>query len=168
MPKSLIHKILLLAFALGICLLAGYVGSYYTTPSIPTWYAGLEKPDLTPPSWVFAPVWTALYVMMGLSLYLMLVRGLQKREVQFGVSLFFFQLLLNVTWSFAYFSLHSLFLAFMAIIALWAILLCTIIQAFRVSVGAGALLIPYLFWVTFAMYLTYAIMQLNPAWVGLP
>lgn len=168
MPKSVIHKILLLAFALGICLLAGYAGSYYTTPSIPTWYAGLEKPDLNPPSWVFAPVWTALYVMMGLSLYLMLSRGLNNRDVQFGIALFLFQLLLNVSWSFAFFSVHSLFLALMVIIALWAILICTVIQAFRVTAGAGALLIPYLIWVTFALYLNYAIMQLNPAWVGLP
>jgi len=167
-PKTFIRKIILLCFALGICLLAGYVGSYYTAPSIPTWYTGLEKPDLTPPSWVFATVWTALYVMMGLSLYLMLISGLNKREVQFGVALFLFQLLLNVSWSFTFFSVHSIFLALMAIIALWAILLCTVIQAFRVSAASGALLIPYLIWVSFALYLNYAIMELNPAWAGLP
>jgi translocator protein len=168
MPKTFLRKILLLCFALGICLLAGYTGAYYTTPSIPTWYAGLQKPDLNPPSWVFAPVWTALYVMMGLSLYLMLVHGLNNRDVQFGVVLFLLQLLLNVCWSFAFFSIHSIFLAFMAIIALWAILLCTLIQAFRVSAVSGALLIPSLIWVSFALYLNYAIMQLNPASLGMP
>jgi len=168
LPKTFLRKILLLCLALGICLLAGYIGSYFTMPSIPTWYAGLVKPDLTPPSWVFGPVWTTLYVMMGLSLYLMLLHGLNNRDVQFGVVFFLFQLLLNVSWSFAFFSMHSIFLALMAVIALWATLLCTMIQAFRVSAGAGALLIPTFLWVSFAMYLNYAIMQLNPASVGIP
>ena len=168
MPKSLLKKILLLCLAVGICLLAGYVGAYFTTPSIPTWYAGLQKPDLSPPSWVFAPVWTALYVMMGFSLYLMLLKGLRNRDALFGIVLFIFQLLLSVCWSFAFFSLHSIFLALMAIIGLWAILLCTVIQAFRVSAGSGALLIPYFIWVSFALYLNYAIMQLNPASLGMP
>jgi translocator protein len=162
------RKILLLCLAIGLCLLAGYIGAYVTTPSIPTWYAGLQKPDLNPPAWVFAPVWTALYVMMGISLYLMLLQGFQSRDVQFGVALFVFQLFLNVCWSFAFFSLHSIFLALMVIIALWAVLLCTLIQAFRVSAGAGALLIPYLTWVSFALYLNYAIMLLNPGSPGMP
>jgi translocator protein len=168
LPKTFLRKIFILCIALGICLLAGYIGSYFTVPSIPTWYAGLVKPDLTPPSWVFAPVWTALYVMMGLSLYLMLLQGLNNRDVLFGVVLFAFQLLLNVSWSFAFFSMHSLFLALMVIIALWAILLCTVIQAFRVTAGAGAFLLPYFIWVSFAMYLNYALMQLNPASLGMP
>jgi tryptophan-rich sensory protein len=167
-PRTFARKILLLCCAIGICLLAGYIGSYLTIPSLPTWYAGLVKPDLNPPSWVFAPVWTLLYILMGLSLYLMLLHGLNNRDVQFGVVLFLVQLLLNVAWSFAFFSVHSIFLALMTIIALWAILLCTIIQAFRISAGAGALLLPYLLWVSFALYLNYAIMQLNPALPGMP
>ena len=71
-------KILTFIIAIGICLLAGYIGSYYTTPSIATWYAGLHKPDLTPPSWVFAPVWTFLYILMGISLYLTIRSGLKN------------------------------------------------------------------------------------------
>ena len=71
-------KIFYFVIAVGICLLAGYVGSYYTTPSIPTWYDGLQKPDITPPSWVFAPVWTALYILMGISLYLIVQSGLKN------------------------------------------------------------------------------------------
>lgn len=168
MPKTFLRKILILCIALGICLLAGYIGSYFSMPSIPTWYAGLVKPDLTPPSWVFGPVWTVLSVMMGLSLYLMLQKGLNNRDVQFGVVFFVFQLLLNISWTFAFFSMHSIFLALMAVIALWAILLCTVIQAFRVSAGAGALLLPYFIWVSFTLYLTWAIMQLNPASLGMP
>jgi tryptophan-rich sensory protein len=92
-------KILTLIFAIGICLLAGYIGSYYTTPEIPTWYAGLQKPDLNPPSWVFAPVWTVLYILMGFSLYLIVQSNLKSQEVQFGLILFIFQLMVNlVSW----------------------------------------------------------------------
>ena len=85
-------KIIYLVIAVGICLLAGYIGSYYTTPEIPTWYDGLQKPDLTPPSWVFGPVWTLLYIFMGLSLYLIIQSGLKNPEVKIALALFIFQL----------------------------------------------------------------------------
>ena len=157
-----IKKVICLVLAIGICLLAGYVGSMYTTPAIPTWYAGLQKPDLTPPSWVFAPVWTALYVLMGISLCLILLSGINKGEVLIGLVLFLIQLGLNVGWSYTFFGWHSIFFAFLCILALWAFLLCTIIQVSRFSVIGAALLIPYLFWISFAAYLNYAIMVLNP------
>jgi tryptophan-rich sensory protein len=160
-------KIIYLVLAVGICLLAGYIGSYYTTPEIPTWYASLQKPDITPPSWVFAPVWTVLYILMGLSLYLIIQSGLKNPEVKVGLILFIFQLVLNVGWSFFFFGRHSTFYGFLAIVLLWAILLCTIIQMFRISFGAALLLVPYLVWITFAAYLTYAIMMLNPASFGI-
>ena len=157
-----IKKVICLVLAIGICLLAGYVGSMYTTPAIPTWYAGLQKPDLTPPSWVFAPVWTALYVLMGISLYLILLSGINKGEVLIGLVLFLIQLGLNVGWSYTFFGWHSIFFAFLCILALWAFLLCTIIQVSRFSVIGAALLIPCLLWISFAAYLNYAIMVLNP------
>jgi benzodiazapine receptor len=166
--RSLISKAVCLVFALGICLMAGMVGSQYTAPSIPTWYAGLEKPDLTPPSWVFGPVWTVLYIMMGLSLYLILQSGIKKGEVAFGLILFIFQLLLNVGWSYVFFGGQSTLFGFVVIIALWAVLLSTIIQVFRFTVAGAALLIPYLIWVSFAAYLNYAIMMMNPISVNLP
>ena len=158
-------KILTLIFAIGICLLAGYVGSYYTTPAIPTWYAGLQKPDITPPSWVFAPVWTALYILMGISLFLILQSDLKIQEVQFGLILFIFQLMVNIGWSFFFFGLHSTFFGFLAIVLLWAVLLCTIIQVWRFSIPAAVLLIPYFVWVSFAGYLNYAILVLNPGYL---
>ena len=77
--------------AVGICLFAGYLGSLYTTPSIPTWYAGLHKPELNPPSWIFEPVWTALYILMGISLYLIWQSGIAKKEVFLGFILFAIQ-----------------------------------------------------------------------------
>ncbi len=155
-------KILTLIIAVGICLLAGYIGSYYTTPEIPTWYAGLQKPDINPPSWVFAPVWTVLYILMGISLYLIVQSDFKNQDVQFGLILFIFQLMVNIGWSFFFFGLHSTFYGFLAIVLLWAVLLCTIIQVWRFSIPAAVLLIPYFVWVSFATYLNYAILILNP------
>lgn len=160
-------KILYFVIAIGVCLLAGYIGSYYTTPEIPTWYAGLQKPDLNPPSWVFAPVWTVLYILMGISLYLIVQSGLKNPEVQLGLILFIFQLIVNIGWSFFFFGLHSTFFGFMAIVLLWAVLLCTILQLFRFSIPAAMLLIPYFGWVSFAGYLNYAILILNPGSFGI-
>lgn len=156
-----IRKVICLVLAIGICLLAGYIGSMYTTPSIPTWYAGLQKPFLTPPSWVFAPVWTALYILMGISLYLIWQSGITNHEVFMGLVLFVLQLGLNVGWSYLFFGWHSTFFALMCMIALWAMLLCTIIQVSRFSVIGGLLLLPYLIWTSFAAYLNYAIWMLN-------
>ncbi len=160
-------KILYFVIAVGICLLAGYIGSYYTTPEIPTWYAGLQKPDINPPSWVFAPVWTVLYILMGISLYLIVQSDLKKQDVQFGLILFIFQLLVNIGWSFFFFGLHSTFYGFLAIVLLWAVLLCTIIQVWRFSIPAAVLLMPYFIWVSFAGYLNYAILVMNPAIFGI-
>jgi benzodiazapine receptor len=166
--RTIAVKIVSLILALGICLMAGVVGSQYTSPSIPSWYAGLAKPDLTPPSWVFGPVWTVLYIMMGLSLYLILQSGLKNGEVAFGLILFIFQLLLNVGWSYVFFAGHSTLFGFVVIVALWAVLLSTIIQVSRFSIAGAALLIPYLIWVSFAAYLNYAIMMMNPITFNLP
>jgi tryptophan-rich sensory protein len=162
MVKKLLKKIVLLVFALGICLLAGYAGSLYTAPSIPTWYESLNKPDFQPPSWLFAPVWTALYILMGLSLYLLLQNGIPNKEVLFGLIFFISQLAFNVGWSYVFFGLHSSLFGLMCILALWCLILCTMIQTFRVTVVGGALLIPYLVWVTYATILNYYIMVMNP------
>lgn len=160
--RDTIKKVLCLALAIGICLLAGYAGSTYSTPSIPTWYSGLHKPDLTPPSWVFAPIWTVLYILMGISLCLILQSGITKGEVFVGLLLFLLQLGLNIGWSYLFFGWHMIFFAFLCIIALWAFLLCTILQVSRFSIISAALLIPYLLWISFAAYLNYVILVLNP------
>ncbi len=160
-------KIIYFVLAIGICLLAGYIGSYYTEPEFTTWYASLQKPDLTPPSWIFAPVWTVLFILMGISLYLIIDAGLKNPEVKVALVLFLFQLVLNVGWSFFFFGRHSTFYGFLAIILLWAILLCTIIQVFRISFPAALLLLPALVWITFAAVLNYLIMTMNPASFGI-
>ncbi len=155
-------KILVLLLSVGICLLAGYIGAYFTQPSLSTWYAGLAKPDLTPPSWIFGPVWTVLYILMGFSLYLILQSGGRRKDVSLGLALFLFQLFLNVGWSCVFFGLHSIVFGFIAIITLWIVLLFTIIRLLKFSPGGALLLLPYLFWLTFAVFLNYAIMTLNP------
>lgn len=155
-------KILILMVSIGICLLAGYIGAYFTMPSLPLWYAGLSKPDLTPPSWVFGPVWAVLYILMGFSLYLIWQSGVRRKEVSLGLAFFLLPLLLNVGWSYVFFGLHSLVFGLIGIVLLWVVLLCPIIQLLRFSVGGALLLFPYLFWLTFAVFLNYSIMTLNP------
>lgn len=164
--KTAGKKFLALILALGICLLAGYIGAYFTMPSLPIWYAGLAKPDLTPPSWVFGPVWTVLYILMGFSLYLIWQSGAGRKEVTLGLAFFLLQLLLNAGWSYVFFGLHSVFFGFIGIVMLWVVLLCTIVQLLKFSFGAALLLLPYMFWLTFAVFLNYAIMTLNPASVS--
>jgi len=147
--------------AVAICLLAGFIGSLVTAPAIPGWYAGLIKPALIPPSWVFAPVWTTLYILMGISLFLVIQTGTNSHEVRTALALFSVQLLLNVGWSFAFFGNQSPFSGFIVIVALWIVLLATVICFLRISRTAGLLLVPTLAWVSFASYLNYAIMVLN-------
>lgn len=148
--------------AIGICLAAGLIGSVFTTPAIPVWYAGLIKPALTPPAWVFGPVWMVLYILMGIALYLVWSRGWEQKNAKVAMAIFAVQLILNVLWSFLFFGLQSPFFALIEIVLLWIAILMTIGAFYRVSVPAAVLLVPYLLWVTFAAYLTYGVYILNP------
>jgi tryptophan-rich sensory protein len=144
-----------------VCQLAGFIGSMFTTPAIPTWYANINKPSFNPPNWVFAPVWTTLYLLMGIALFLVLLKGLKEKYVKIAVLVFTFQLVLNSLWSFLFFGLQSPSAAFIEIILLWAAILASIILFFRISKIAGYLLIPYILWVSFASVLNFAIWQIN-------
>jgi benzodiazapine receptor len=159
--KSIVKSFSTLAGSLAVCLLAAYMGWYPALPGMPAWYAGLIKPVFSPPSWIFSPVWMVSFVLMGFTLFLILQSGLKQREVTSGLILFAFQALFTLVWAFAFFGLHSVFLAFMCIIALWATLLCAVIQIFRFSVYGGMLLVPYFLWVCYLAYLNYGIMVLN-------
>ncbi|MCX7766736.1 MAG: tryptophan-rich sensory protein [Candidatus Sumerlaeia bacterium] len=143
-----------------ICLMAGFIGSIVTTPAIPDWYATLQKPAFTPPNWVFAPVWTTLYVLMGISLFLVwrlpFTKTTASAIIVFGIQLFF-----NICWSILFFGFKSPLLAFIDIIFLWIAILLTIIKFYKVSAIASLLLIPYLLWVSFASILNLAIVVLN-------
>jgi benzodiazapine receptor len=145
-----------------VCFVAAAIGSIFTTPRIPGWYAGLEKPWFTPPSWVFAPVWTTLYLLMAIALFLVWRRGLERPDVRQGIALFAIQLVANVAWSWLFFGLQSPLAGFVGIIILWVLILATLIRFWTISRTAGALLVPYLLWVTIAANLNYAIMVLNP------
>lgn len=140
---------------------AGAIGSVFTVSAIPNWYAGLAKPALNPPGWIFAPVWTALYALMGIAAFLVWKKGLEKKEVKAALATFSVQLFLNAMWSILFFGLHDPFFALVDIVFLWIAILWTIIAFYKISRAAAYLLLPYLLWVTFAAYLNYSIWYLN-------
>jgi len=149
-----------LAAFITVCFLAAGIGSMATTPSIPTWYAGLAKPAWNPPNWVFGPVWTVLYLSMAVAAWLVWrQRGWTSSARPLG--LFCAQLVLNVLWSCIFFGLHRPGLAFAEILLLWVFILGTLLLFWQRSVAAGLLLAPYLAWVTFASALNFAIWRLN-------
>ena len=143
------------------CFAAGGIGSIFTTKSIPEWYAGLKKPRYTPPNWVFGPVWTILYILMGISVFLVWHEGLANEGVMLAFTLFWVQLTLNALWSIVFFGIRSKGGGILIIITLWLLILATIITSFAVSGWAGALLIPYIIWVSLASYLNIGIWLLN-------
>lgn len=159
--KGLVKSFTTLAGSLAVCLLAGYMGWYPALPGMPAWYASLIKPIFSPPSWLFSPVWVVSFILMGLVLFLILQSGIRQRDVTFGVILFALQLIFTLAWAFTFFGIHSLFIAFMCILALLATLLCTVIQVFRFSVYGGMLLVPYFLWVCYLTYVNYGLMVLN-------
>ncbi len=143
-----------------ICQLAGIIGAFFTTPSISGWYADLNKPFFNPPSWLFGPVWTLLYLLMGISLYLV---WSQKNQAGKKLALTFFaiQLGLNSFWSIIFFGLHLPLVAFLEILVLLFFIVLTIIKFFPISKISAYLLIPYLLWVSFASILNLYIAKLN-------
>jgi translocator protein len=161
MQRSKTNKISLLLASVIICQMAGIIGSIFTTPAIPTWYANINKPTFRPPNWVFAPVWTTLFLLMGIALFLIWEKGLKRKDVKIAFSVFIFHLLLNTLWSILFFGLKSPFAAFIEIIFLWIAILTSIILFFRISRIAAYLLIPYILWVSFASVLNFSIWRLN-------
>jgi len=158
-----IKNILLFVFSIIICLAAGFIGSFFTTSSIPTWYSGLNKPVFNPPNWLFGPVWTILYILMGISLYLILInKTKEKTRIRKIALLFFFiQLVLNALWSILFFGLKNPLLAFIEIIILWVFILLSIIFFYKINKISSYLLIPYILWVSFAAVLNFFIYILN-------
>lgn len=145
-----------------VCQMAGLIGSLFTTPAISGWYTAIIKPAFTPPNWVFAPVWTLLFFLMGVSLYLVWQKGFENRVVRDGFSIFAVQLSLNILWSVFFFHLKNPFYAFIEICVLWVAIFATIWKFSKIDRRAAYLLGPYLLWVTFAAFLNFSIWQLNP------
>lgn len=151
-----------LALFLGMSLGAMIFGGLFTSPAIRSgWYGLLQKPSFNPPSWVFGPVWTVLYILMAVSAWLVWEKA-DQAPVRLALSLFFVQLLLNVTWSILFFGMGRPDLAFGEILVLWALILAVTVLFYRVRPAAGLLMIPYLAWVSFAVVLNGFIWRLNP------
>lgn len=142
--------------------LIGASGSLFTMPAIPTWYATLNKPVLTPPNWIFAPVWTILFALIGLALYLVLESKASTKDHSKAKVIFGIQFVFNLLWSYLFFGLQNPLWAFGCIIFLW-ISIAAMTRCFcKINPLAGKILLPYLLWVSFAAYLNYSIILLNP------
>jgi translocator protein len=158
--ESIMNIIKLIA-SIFICLLAGIIGSVFTYSAIPTWYATLTKPSFNPPNWIFGPVWTFLYITMGIAAFLIWQKGLNQKSAKIAISVFIVQLILNSIWSIAFFGFKSPFAGLVIIILLWITIIVTIIAFSKISTLATVLLIPYILWVSFAGVLNYSIYRLN-------
>jgi translocator protein len=155
------NSIVKLIISVVACLAAGGIGSLFTFKSIPTWYPGLKKPRYTPPDQVFGPVWTTLYILMGISVFFIWQKGLTADGVLPAFTLFWVQLVFNALWSVIFFGMKSKGGGVIIIIVLWLLILAVIITSFQVSIWAGILLIPYIMWVSVAAYLNIGIWRLN-------
>ena len=155
-------NIIKLVICCAVPLLAGVIGAIYTThDSLDNWYADLNKPFFNPPDWIFGPVWTTLYIMMGIAAYLVWRKGLDDKVVRIALACFIVQLILNAIWTPLFFGLHSPLLGLIDIVLLLAAIILTIVSFFKISATAALLLIPYLAWVSFATVLNASIYLLN-------
>jgi tryptophan-rich sensory protein len=150
-----------LGVSIVIPLAAGFIGSIFTAKSVTTWFAALRKPAFNPPNWVFGPVWTTLYVLMGIALFLVWSKGLASSNVRRGLVLFGIQMVLNACWSIAFFGFQSPLAGLVVIAALWLAIVFTMVAFFRVALAPGLLLVPYILWVSFASVLNVSLYWLN-------
>lgn len=153
-------KYLKLLLCISSCLAIGILGSFVTIPSIASWYMTLNKPFFSPPNWIFGPVWTTLYILMGMSLFLFLDSKTKKKKSH-GLVFFGLQLFLNFFWSYLFFYFHQPLLAFIEVCLLWFMIYVTIDSFRTLSKRAAVLLVPYIVWVSFASILNLAIVVLN-------
>jgi tryptophan-rich sensory protein len=156
-PKRAARRPLL--FFILVTLIVGAGASVFTDPNIPTWYAGLVHPAFAPPNWLFAPVWTTLYVVMAVAAWrVWRIAGTKSPEV----AAYVLQLIFNFAWSAIFFAAHQIGLAFIEICVLVVLILATTILFARRDWLAGLLFLPYLVWTAFAAFLTHAFWTLNP------
>lgn len=144
---------------------AAAIGQVFTYKEISTWYVGLHKAPFNPPNWVFGPVWTILYTLMAISLYIIWEKKVSEKKKQLkveAIGAFFVQLALNTGWSLIFFGAHAPWLAFGEIVVLWLFIVVTINLFWQFSRAAALLLVPYLLWVSFASLLNLFVAVLNP------
>ena len=147
--------------AFGATFAAGAIGSLSTFREIPTWYLTLNKTALTPPNWVFGPVWTTLYILMAIAAFLVWRAHKKEKVTTEALQLFALQLALNTLWSILFFGNHLVLTAFAEIIFLLVSIILTTVWFFKVSKTAGYLMIPYIAWVSFASILNFAVYLAN-------
>jgi len=145
-----------------LCLGAGAIGSAFTMSSIPTWYAALKRPSFAPPNWIFGPVWTTLFIMMGVALFLVWGQLGKKPKAKVAAILFLVHLAFNVLWSALFFGLRSPGWAFAEIIVLWGMIAALVVMFRPIDRRASYLMVPYLLWVSFAAVLNLMLWRLNP------
>lgn len=152
-----------LAFIINIAitLAIGALGGWATAQSVKTWYPTLNKPSFNPPNWLFAPVWTTLYILIGIAAYLVWVRRDKIVHFPRTVAIYLIQLILNLSWSFIFFYLHEVGFALAEIILLLIIIVINASMFYKINKWAGLIFIPYILWVSFASFLTYNIFILN-------
>jgi len=150
-----------ITIAVIVCLAIGGLSGVATTDAITGWYATITKPSFNPPNWIFGPVWTALYIMMGVAAGLVWKAGWDKKDVRTALVIFGIQLLLNGLWSIIFFAWESPRWALVEILVLLVFILFTMVSFRRISIVAAYLLLPYLLWVSFATLLNASIWWLN-------
>ncbi len=153
--------VLKLIISIAIPLAVGAIAGAFTASSVDGWFTTINKPSFNPPNWIFAPVWTTLYIMMGIAFFLVWKSNESVEEKRPAIVFYFAQLLLNFLWSFIFFYAQEPGWAVVDIIALWLMILVTIIYFARISKVAAWLLVPYICWVSFATVLNFAIWKLN-------
>lgn len=155
------QKILKIVLMVVLCVTVGYLSGLVTRESILTWYVTLNKPSFNPPNWVFAPVWTLLYIMMGVAAGMIWTSNSDEQTTKKALGFFAIQLGLNALWSYLFFGLHNPLLALIEIILLWLMIFETYNMFKKINKTAGLLLLPYLAWVSFAAILNASIWWLN-------
>lgn len=155
------QKVLKIILVVVVCVTIGYLSGMVTRDSITTWYPTLRKPVFNPPNWIFGPVWSVLYVMMGIAAGIIWTSNFEEKIVKKALGFFAIQLALNALWSYLFFGLHNPLLAFIEIIILWLLIFETYNQFRKIDKVASYLLLPYLAWVGFATVLNFSIWWLN-------
>lgn len=157
MKKSDITK---LVIAILIPLALGAIAGRFTAQAVPDWYASLNRPSFNPPNWIFGPVWTVLYILLGISLYL-IWKQIPSKERNNALLIFSLQMFLNFIWSFVFFYFNQIGLALIVIIGLWISIIFMLISFYKLKPSAAYLNLPYLLWVTFASVLNAGYFILN-------
>lgn len=150
-------KIIGLVVWILICFIPAIIGSQFGPGD---WYQTLTKPEWNPPNWIFGPVWTLLYISMGISVWI-IWKNYGLKTAAIPITFFIAQLILNALWSWFFFGLENVGLAFIDIVALWTLIFITLILFWKLNTWSGVLLLPYIAWVSFATVLNYNIWQLN-------